>query len=689
MSELTKKRVRWFEKNKETDEILHDEDVDILTSAEATLFNDGESLQEKYDNGNIARTSQLGDLNALSTTNNSNLVDAVNEVNASVSSNTKSIETLGEALDEINNELDNLSSDASEITYNDSTVANALNELNSEVDNVLTTAKSYTDTKVADLVGSAPQTLDTLQEVAQAIEENEDVVDALNSAIGNKANQSDLDAYLPKDNPVATGSFSMGRKEGSTVGKNSVAMGIDCMSGGDYSQAEGYKTIATGWYSKAEGQRTVAGGTCSHAEGYYTTANGLYQHAQGKFNIEDTEDAYAHIVGNGQDENNRSNAHTLDWGGNAWYAGDVTATDSNGNSVSVVGNATNISNLTNTVNALQSTVEHLGLPPRPVTDVVAKLYSYNDGTKELSASWTLAPIYDVQVANINIYGCTSEEVPTAFAQFEIITSVSSTSTSAFIQVDKLYNYVLIAPVSTNGIIQNDLSYMCDVIMYNLPAKGASFSSMTWNDIGIISDNGMASEYFAIGDTKTIDINGTSYDIAIYDFDHDDKADGSGKAGMTIGLVNCIKSYETMEGGVYSNTAWNNCYIRKTDLPAIYNKLPQELRNVIKSVSKVSRVASTSVAASLETTIDTLFLFSDDEIGINYNNSSSSEGSKYPIFTDASSRIKKKGDNGDTCTWWTRSTSTTSGYFVYVKTDGYMHIKAANTADGYMCFGFCI
>jgi hypothetical protein len=29
-------------------------------------------------------------------------------------------------------------------------------------------------------------------------------------------------------------------------------------------------------------------------------------------------------VGNGIDENNRSNAHTVDWDGNAWFAGSLT-----------------------------------------------------------------------------------------------------------------------------------------------------------------------------------------------------------------------------------------------------------------------------------------------------------------------------------------------------------------------------
>lgn len=56
--------------------------------------------------------------------------------------------------------------------------------------------KSYVDTKVADLVNSAPETLDTLGEVAKAIQDNESVVDALNSAIGSKADKTELTDYV-------------------------------------------------------------------------------------------------------------------------------------------------------------------------------------------------------------------------------------------------------------------------------------------------------------------------------------------------------------------------------------------------------------------------------------------------------------------------------------------------------------
>lgn len=67
-------------------------------------------------------------------------------------------------------------------------------ETKADSNSKLAEAKAYADTKVANLVGTAPTTLDTLQEVAEAIQENETVVEALNSAIGNKANSNDLAA---------------------------------------------------------------------------------------------------------------------------------------------------------------------------------------------------------------------------------------------------------------------------------------------------------------------------------------------------------------------------------------------------------------------------------------------------------------------------------------------------------------
>lgn len=56
-------------------------------------------------------------------------------------------------------------------------------------------AAGYTDKKVADLIGGAPETLDTIEEVAAAIKENENVVKALDAAVGKKANQSEFETH--------------------------------------------------------------------------------------------------------------------------------------------------------------------------------------------------------------------------------------------------------------------------------------------------------------------------------------------------------------------------------------------------------------------------------------------------------------------------------------------------------------
>ena len=99
------------------------------------------------------------------------------------------------------------------------------------------------------------------------------------------------------------------------------AEGDGTTASGDTSHAEGGYTTASGLYSHAEGYHTTASGARSHAEGKGTTASGENQHVQGKYNIEDT--TSAHIVGNGTTDDTRSNAHTIDWSGNAWFAGSV------------------------------------------------------------------------------------------------------------------------------------------------------------------------------------------------------------------------------------------------------------------------------------------------------------------------------------------------------------------------------
>lgn len=156
--------------------------------------------------------------------------------------------------------------------------------------------------------------------------------------------------YLDADGNITTDSSKYiidsekyaSHAEGSSTkatGLSSHAEGLETISEGMGSHSEGRKTKAIGPYSHAEGYSTIAESSCSHAEGHSTHAKGAYthaeglgtvatvygQHTQGRYNEEDTGEKYAHIIGNGTSEANRRNIHTVDWNGNAWYAGKITA----------------------------------------------------------------------------------------------------------------------------------------------------------------------------------------------------------------------------------------------------------------------------------------------------------------------------------------------------------------------------
>ena len=55
-------------------------------------------------------------------------------------------------------------------------------------------SETYVNTQISNLIDSAPDTLNTLNELAVAIQENDTLIDTLNSAIGTKASQTALDA---------------------------------------------------------------------------------------------------------------------------------------------------------------------------------------------------------------------------------------------------------------------------------------------------------------------------------------------------------------------------------------------------------------------------------------------------------------------------------------------------------------
>ena len=219
----------------------------------------------------------------------------------------------------------------------------------------------------------------------------------------------------------------------------------------------------------------------------------------------------------------------------------------------------------------------------------------------------------------------------------------------------------------------------------IPAKN-TLENTSWADIDRVSKLGMCPEYWNIGDTKSVLIDGMTYYAEIIGFSHDDLADGSGKAGITFGLKDCLNSLYTMNSTATNEGGWGGCELRTTLQSTIFNQLESELTTVIKPVTKKASAGNQSTAINSYT--DTLFLFAEKEVFGSIQYSADGEGDQYSRFQTASTRIKNS--NGSASYWWLRSPfRNNTTYFCYVTRSGLSNdFGTANRTYG-VSFGFCV
>lgn len=334
MSELTKKRVHWTEYN--GDELLHDEDVDVLTSADAVTFDDGEDLQHKYTQGQFVSPSTTGILSNLSTENKSSLVDAVNEVKSSATSNESSITSLTNRVSTNENDIDSLETRMDTAESDIDSLEKRVTPISLGGTGATTASKALTNlgitTSVSELnalVGKslAGKTVSPTEDTTVTAGEGAEIFNdyytrTSTSAYGNIASgkfshaegcrttasgnyshseghkTTASDSYAHAEGSVTSASNHSAHAEGTGTtanGMNSHAEGFYTTASGYTSHAEGYETTASGDRSHAEGCETSASGDYSHAEGHSTTASGDYSHAEGSGTL--AEKNYAHAEG--------------------------------------------------------------------------------------------------------------------------------------------------------------------------------------------------------------------------------------------------------------------------------------------------------------------------------------------------------------------------------------------------------
>lgn len=223
------------------------------------------------------------------------------------------------------------------------------------------------------------------------------------------------------------------------------------------------------------------------------------------------------------------------------------------------------------------------------------------------------------------------------------------------------------------------------IVYVYPFTiGDNLNDTDWADIDICGRLGMAQQFFKVGDSKTVNIGGTNYEVQIIGFNHDDKVSG-GKAAYSFQLVDCLNQTQQMNTSNTNTGGWNGSAMRGR-MSTYKSQLPAALRNVIKTVKKKSGTGGGSSSGTQQTN-DDLFLLSEIEIFGTTTYSVAGEGTQYEWYKAGNSRIKKV--NGSAGAWWERSPySGDTDYFCRVGSSGDAGADVANSSGG-VSFGFCV
>lgn len=223
------------------------------------------------------------------------------------------------------------------------------------------------------------------------------------------------------------------------------------------------------------------------------------------------------------------------------------------------------------------------------------------------------------------------------------------------------------------------------IVYVYPFTiGDNLNDTDWADIDICGRLGMAQQFFKVGDSKTVNIGGTNYEVQIIGFNHDDKVSG-GKAAYSFQLVDCLNQTQQMNTSNTNTGGWNGSAMRGR-MSTYKSQLPAALRNVIKTVKKKSGTGGGSSSGTQQTN-DDLFLLSEIEIFGTTTYSVAGEGTQYEWYKAGNSRIKKV--NGSASNWWERSpgSGNTNG-FCRVNSSGNAGNGNADNSHG-VSFGFCV
>lgn len=213
---------------------------------------------------------------------------------------------------------------------------------------------------------------------------------------------------------------------------------------------------------------------------------------------------------------------------------------------------------------------------------------------------------------------------------------------------------------------------------------ANFEDNDWATIIDACQKNRVPDSWVVGSQKAMTINGTDYLIDIIGKNHDDYADGSGKAPLTFQMHDCyVTQYQMNNSGSHNN--WESSKMRTTSLPLIMELMPTEVQQGLKSIKKLTTVGNS--IGTVVTTEDKLFLLSEIEVLCSRSYSMSGEGEPYEYYSAGNSRIKIVPGMGPYY-WWVRSPcyGTSDSYCIFNNAgNDYYYIA---TFEAGVSFAFC-
>lgn len=185
-------------------------------------------------------------------------------------------------------------------------------------------------------------------------------------------------------------------------------------------------------------------------------------------------------------------------------------------------------------------------------------------------------------------------------------------------------------------------------------------------------------------TKLTD--GKTLEYRIVGINHDDLADGSGKAGLTFEATNSALGYQKMNATNTNAGGWEKSELRgRLNSGDLWSLLPAELQSKVKAVKKLTDNQGGGKAGTPTATTDKVFLLSATEVWGDMQ----SDGTQYEYYKSKGVTTSNYSGASSSNYHWTRSVNPSySTYFRSVNYSGDWNLDgAARTNCVFPAFSF--